>query len=314
VLTLLVISWWFVANLTLQHQTANSLSLLPCAIQCCVIWPYLAIRDGSLSAHSQNREHCLSSLSGTHDLLRMATICRNMLGLKIDLEHRVEPQFTNLIRSWRPFVARNVHKPKLFYIIYLKKTTKHNEIQEKAQWIRAGMCTERKLHSNWRSPADTPSLSLTVVAGLRVCYSRHCSSPETFFVWKICSWTDLLVMRGVREPRYHCINKKIHYFLEHLLVFLQTVLQNSVSATQSHHKFLKLMSQAIMRCMWFWHECELSQTPSAEVPTLTHSLHATNYIQHQRTDSNIHDLKLTTVGEEQHCLPWQSTCLRKNKN
>jgi hypothetical protein len=36
-------------------------------------------------------------------------------------------------------------------------------------------------------PADAPSLSPTVVAGLRVRYSRHHSSPEMFFVWKICS-------------------------------------------------------------------------------------------------------------------------------
>jgi hypothetical protein len=63
------------------------------------------------------------------------------------------------------------------------------------------MCTERKLHSNWRSPADTPSLSPTVVVGLRVRYSRHRSSSETFFFFrKICSWTDLFVMRGVGEP------------------------------------------------------------------------------------------------------------------
>jgi hypothetical protein len=56
------------------------------------------------------------------------------------------------------------------------------------------------LHSNWRSPADTPSLSPTVVAGLCVRYSRQRSSPETFCVRKICLWTDLLVMSGVREP------------------------------------------------------------------------------------------------------------------
>jgi hypothetical protein len=62
-----------------------------------------------------------------------------------------------------------------------------------------------KVTSNWRSPADTPSLSPTVVAGLRVRYSRHRSSPETFFVRKICSLTDLFVMRGVRQPRFDCI-------------------------------------------------------------------------------------------------------------
>jgi hypothetical protein len=67
------------------------------------------------------------------------------------------------------------------------------------------MCAERKLHTNWRSPADTPILSPTVVAGLRVRYSRHRSSPEMVFVRKICSWTDLFVMKDVREPRFHCI-------------------------------------------------------------------------------------------------------------
>jgi hypothetical protein len=38
-----------------------------------------------------------------------------------------------------------------------------------------------------RSPADTLSLSPTVVAGLRVRYLRHRSSPETYFFRKICS-------------------------------------------------------------------------------------------------------------------------------
>jgi hypothetical protein len=34
------------------------------------------------------------------------------------------------------------------------------------------MCTEWKLHSNWCSPADTPSLLPAIVAGLHVRYSR----------------------------------------------------------------------------------------------------------------------------------------------
>jgi hypothetical protein len=123
----------------------------------------------------------------------------------------VETRFTNFIRSWRLLVTRNYFCPMVSYLIIYKQTTKHNQIQEKARRIRAGMCTERKLHSNWRSPAGTPSLSPTVVVGLRVRYSRHRSSPETFFFSKNLfvnrfvsderrSWTDLLVMRGVREP------------------------------------------------------------------------------------------------------------------
>jgi hypothetical protein len=115
----------------------------------------------------------------------------------------VEPLFTNLIRSWRPFITRNVRQLKLH-----KKTTKHNEIQETAQRIQAGMCTEWKLRSNWYSPTDTPSLLPTVVAGLCVRYLRHRLSPETFFVWKICSWTNSFVMKGVHEPRFHCTYKR----------------------------------------------------------------------------------------------------------
>jgi hypothetical protein len=64
------------------------------------------------------------------------------------------------------------------YLITYKRTTKHDEIQEKARPIRAAMFTERKLRSDWRPPVDIPSLSPTVVAGLRVRYSRHRSSPR----------------------------------------------------------------------------------------------------------------------------------------
>lgn len=60
--------------------------------------------------------------------------------------------------------------------------------------------------SNWRSPADNPGLSPHNVAGLHVRSSKHRSSPEMFLVWKICSWTDLFVMRGVRDLRFHCIS------------------------------------------------------------------------------------------------------------
>jgi hypothetical protein len=84
------------------------------------------------------------------------------------------------------------------------KNTKHNEIQEKARRIQAGMWTEPKLTSNWHCRADTLSLSPTAVASLRVRNPRYRSSSETFFARKISSWTELFVNRGVREPRLHC--------------------------------------------------------------------------------------------------------------
>jgi hypothetical protein len=76
------------------------------------------------------------------------------------------------------------------------------------------MCNERKLHSNWRCSADTPSLSPTVVAGLRVHYSRHLSSPDTFFFGKfvrkpICSWWEAFVNRG---STVYCTFKYNVYF------------------------------------------------------------------------------------------------------
>jgi hypothetical protein len=48
--------------------------------------------------------------------------------------------------------------PMMSYLIIYKKITKLNEVQEKAQRIWAGLCTEWKLHSNWCSSTDTVSL------------------------------------------------------------------------------------------------------------------------------------------------------------
>ena len=41
--------------------------------------------------------------------------------------------------------------------------------------------------------------------GLRVRNSRHSTSSETLCVRKICSQTEVFVIRGVREPRFDCI-------------------------------------------------------------------------------------------------------------
>jgi len=54
---------------------------------------------------------------------------------------------------------------------------------------------------------DTSSLSLRDVDVLRVRNSRHSTSSETLCVGKICSWTELFMIRGVREPRFDCICK-----------------------------------------------------------------------------------------------------------
>jgi hypothetical protein len=58
-----------------------------------------------------------------------------------------------------------------------------------------------KLTSNW---LPRWYHQLAAVASLRVRNPRNRSSSETFFARKICSWTELFMNRGVREPRPHC--------------------------------------------------------------------------------------------------------------
>jgi hypothetical protein len=95
----------------------------------------------------------------------------------------MEPRFTNSIRSWRPFVTRNVRKPKL--------------------------CILSKSYT--ATDALPPILPVCRQPLLPACVFvtwdpvRH---PRLFFR-KICSWTDLLVMRGFREPRFHCISSVV---------------------------------------------------------------------------------------------------------
>jgi hypothetical protein len=95
-------------------------------------------------------------------------------------QNTVEPRFTNLIRSWRPFVTRNVRKLKL--------------------------CV---LSESYTATGALPPILPACRQPLSACVFvtrdtvRH---PRLFFFRKICSWTDLFVMRGVREPRYHCIH------------------------------------------------------------------------------------------------------------
>lgn len=55
-----------------------------------------------------------------------------------------------------------------------------------------------KLYHDWCSPTDTSNLSSNIVASLRIYCSRNHSSHEIFFVWKICSWTDLFMATKVQ--------------------------------------------------------------------------------------------------------------------
>jgi hypothetical protein len=90
----------------------------------------------------------------------------------------VEPWFTNLIRSWRPFVTRNVCKLKLCVLS----------------------------ESYTATDAVPPILPACRQLLLPACVfiTRDTVHHLRLFFWKICSWTDLFAMRGVGEPRFHC--------------------------------------------------------------------------------------------------------------
>jgi hypothetical protein len=115
-----------------------------------------------------------------------------------------------------------------YLIIYLKKNTKHNEIQQKARRIQEGMCTEPKLTSNWHSRADTLSLPLLPACVFVI---------RDVFARKICSWTELFVNRGVREPRFHCTLYEDQYTIFHHFVLGSTKNEKYFAQT-CHHTLL----------------------------------------------------------------------------
>jgi hypothetical protein len=105
--------------------------------------------------------------------------------------------FQSVSKVKHGIVTENVHAAACY--CFIRVTSFHETLH------LAPFCT---------NPSDTPSLSLTVVAGLRVRYSRHRSSAETFFLRKIFSLNDLFVMRGIRDEKrswnevllYDCIS------------------------------------------------------------------------------------------------------------
>jgi hypothetical protein len=108
--------------------------------------------------------------------------------------YTVEPRFTNLIHSWRPFVTRNVRKPKLFFPYIKKKPQTTMKFKR-----RHGEFEQRCVLSQSYASTDAlppPNLSPTVVTGLRFRYSRHRLWPETFLFGKFIrdergSWTEV---------------------------------------------------------------------------------------------------------------------------
>jgi hypothetical protein len=62
--------------------------------------------------------YCLKVVDRTPCIRNWGCFCSQMKDREAPIHLyliTVEPRFTNLIRSWRPFVNRNVRKPKLFF-------------------------------------------------------------------------------------------------------------------------------------------------------------------------------------------------------
>jgi hypothetical protein len=138
----------------------------------------------------------------------------------------VEPLFTNLIRSWRPFVTWNVRKPKLFFPMGVLFNNIFKKPQNTMKFNRRhGEFEQGCVLSESYTATDTlpPILPACRQPLLPACVFVTWDT-ETFFGKfvrePICSWweafvnryvrderrswTDLFVMRGVRELRLHC--------------------------------------------------------------------------------------------------------------
>jgi hypothetical protein len=130
------------------------------------------------------------------------------------IRFKVEPWFTNLIRSWRPFVARNVRKPKLLWyhvVLFINNTLKkpQNTIKFKR---RHGEFEQRCVPSESYTATDAlpPILPASRQPLLPACVFvtretvRH---PRRFLFRKffrepICSWWEAFVNRFVRDERH----------------------------------------------------------------------------------------------------------------
>jgi hypothetical protein len=139
--------------------------------------------------------------------------------------YTVEPRFTNLICSWRPFVTRNVRKPKLCVLS----------------------------ESYTATDAVPPILPACRQPLLPACVFV----TRDFFFRKICSWTNLFVMRGVREPRFHCnwLRTQTHtnHFITHLNInwSLQLCKTNQNEKNKNYLRiFVTFLTFALSEIRW----------------------------------------------------------------
>jgi hypothetical protein len=105
------------------------------------------------------------------------------------------------------FVNRNYFSffgPMVSYLIIYIKPQNTMKFKRRQGEFEQGCVTSE---SNTATDALPPILPACRKPLLPACVfvTRDTIRHPRLFFWKICSWTDLFLMRGVREPRFHCI-------------------------------------------------------------------------------------------------------------
>jgi hypothetical protein len=127
--------------------------------------------------------------------------------------YTVKPRFSNLIRSWRPFVSRNVRKPKLLWSpgILFNNIFKKTQNTMKFKRMHGEFEQECVLSESYTATDALPPI-------LPAC--RQPLLPDCVFVTRdtvrysrlFCS-ENFFVIRVVREPRFHCILKYLMCYI-----------------------------------------------------------------------------------------------------
>jgi hypothetical protein len=109
----------------------------------------------------------------------------------------LEPRFTNSVRSWMPFVTRNVRKPKLLWshCVLFNNILKNH----KTQWNSREVTANSSRDVYWAKVIHQLTLSrrYSQLVTNRCCRIA-CSLLETPFVTR-----DFFFGKFVREPRFH---------------------------------------------------------------------------------------------------------------
>jgi hypothetical protein len=117
---------------------------------------------------------CLIVLFCVLFVCKCVQYCCYWVSTQLQLTNTVERRFTNLIRSWRLFVTRNVRKLKL--------------------------CVLRESYT--ATDALLPILAAGRQPLLPICAFV---TGDTVRQPRLCFSENLFMMRGVHEPRFHCV-------------------------------------------------------------------------------------------------------------